>query len=87
MDNGKSFDREMRKIRELDFAIQETAMYLDAYPDSKAALDYYTVMRKMREAAVEEYEKKHGPLTIFGNMSNKSWQWTEKPWPWEPEAN
>ena len=77
----------LNKLRMLDFAIQETALYLDAYNDNSSALGYYDSMRKMREDVMAEYESKYGPITIFGNKNNKSWQWTDEPWPWEAEAN
>ncbi len=77
----------MNKLRMLDFAIQETALYLDAYQDNTSALEYYSSMRKMREEVMEEYESKYGPITIFGNNNTKAWQWNDSPWPWEAEAN
>ena len=77
----------MKKLRMLDFAIQESALYLDAYPDNAPALEYYDSIRSRREEVLEEYEKKYGPVTIFGNRSTDSWQWTNEPWPWEAEAN
>ena len=77
----------MNKLRMLDFAIQESALYLDAYPENASALEYYDSMRKLREDVMAEYENKYGPITIFGNMNTKSWQWTDEPWPWEAEAN
>lgn len=77
----------MNKLRMLDFAIQEGALYLDAYPDNSSALEYYDSMRKMRGEVISEYESKYGPITIFGNVNAGSWQWTNDPWPWETEAN
>lgn len=77
----------MQKLRMLDFAIQEAALYLDAYPENSAALEYYTSMRELREDVLSEYESKYGPITIFGNTNTNAWQWTDAPWPWEAEAN
>ena len=77
----------MNKLRMLDFAIQETALYLDAYKDNASALEYYSSIKKMREDVMAEYEAKYGPITIFGNESTRSWQWNDAPWPWEVEAN
>ena len=77
----------LNKLRMLDFAIQESALYLDGYGDNASALEYYDSMRRMREDVMAEYESKYGPITIFGNVNNKSWQWTDSPWPWESEAN
>lgn len=71
-----------RRVKELDFAINEVALYLNAYPDSAPALEYYNCMRARRQAMVEEYEAACGPLTMFGNCGD-SWQWVRGPWPWQ----
>lgn len=76
----------LQRLRMLDFAIQETALYLDGY-SSPAALEYYTSLKGMREDVLSEYEHKYGPMTIFGNENEQTWQWTDAPWPWEAEAN
>ena len=74
-------------LRKLDFCIQETVLYLDAYPDCRQALEYYHKLLEQRKEAMETYEAKCGPITQYGNQSRTSWDWTQKPWPWEPEAN
>lgn len=87
-------NRESRKCREqtellraLDFAIQETVLYLDAYPDSDEALQYYHALLRQRACALAAYEEGCGPMTIYGNRSQTSWDWVKAPWPWEPDAN
>lgn len=77
----------MRKIRELDFVINEVALYLDVYPRCRKALEYYRRACAEREVAVNEYESKYGPLTFFENRDNCSWQWINSPWPWQYDAN
>ncbi|MBE6662551.1 MAG: spore coat protein CotJB [Ruminococcaceae bacterium] len=74
-------------IREADFVLVETVLYLDAYPDCQEALAYYHKWCERRESLVREYEKCYGPLTAMGNMSKTSWDWTKSPAPWEYEAN
>lgn len=74
-------------LRALDFAIWETALYLDAYPDNQRALDYYHRLCTEREQLMAAYEKNCGPLSLFGNVSRNSWDWVGGPWPWEPDAN
>lgn len=78
---------EKNMLRALDFAIQETVLYLDAYPENQQALKYYHELLAQREQVMESYEKNCGPLTIYGNMSRNSWDWVEGPWPWEADAN
>ncbi|MBQ9080015.1 MAG: spore coat protein CotJB [Clostridia bacterium] len=77
----------MRRIRALDFAIQETVLYLDAYPDCAEALEHYHKLVCERNTAVAEYEQQCGPVTIFGNTSTSKWQWINGPWPWHYDAN
>lgn len=71
-----------QRVKELDFAINEVTLYLDVYPNSAPALEYYNGMLKQRAAAVEEYEAACGPLTMYGNRGD-SWQWVRGPWPWQ----
>lgn len=76
-----------KNLQALDFALVETALYLDAYPENRQALEYYHRLIAQREAAMENYEKSCGPVTMYGNKSRNSWDWVEGPWPWEPDAN
>lgn len=71
------------RLREVDFAIYETVLYLDAYPESREALAYYHSLMQTRKALLEEYQSKIGPVTAFGNQSTSSWDWVQTPWPWE----
>ena len=76
-----------RKLQVLDFSIVDTAIYLNAYPHCKEALDYYHKLVKEREALCEMINEKCGPVTAMGNKSNSEWNWVSGPWPWEPDAN
>ena len=46
----------MKKLREIDFCLVETILYLDAYPDHPQALEYYHKLNAERSALMEEYE-------------------------------
>ncbi len=86
--NGYGGCREQKEmLRALDFAIQETILYLDAYPDNQQALAYYHQLIEQRKAVADAYEKNCGPLTFYGNKSKTSWDWVAGPWPWQIEAN
>lgn len=74
-------------LRTINFALVETALYLDAYPDSCEALAYYHKLLGERAALMAEYTQSCGPLTQYDNTSQSSWQWVKTPWPWEHEAN
>ena len=78
---------QLQLLRTLDFAIQETALYLDAYPDHPEALSYSHALIAEREKALNAYQKGCGPQTIYANESRTSWDWVKGPWPWESDAN
>jgi spore coat protein JB len=73
----------MKQIRELDFAIIETALFLNAYPDNTEALSYYHELTRMYEKLREEYNTACGPLTLYSNKCEDKWAWGNMPWPWE----
>ena len=87
MDNRINCCALMKKISMLDFAITETVLYLDAYPECSAALDYYHRLIEQREAYAKEYQAKCGPITNHGVRSCDGWSWVKGPWPWEYDAN
>lgn len=75
-------DALMQRLQKLDFSIQETVLYLDAYPDCCEAKAYYHQLVKERCEVAKEYEENCGPLKAMGNVSTTTWQWVEAPWPW-----
>ncbi len=76
-----------KKLQELDFAIIETGLYLNAYPESREALNYYHRLIAEREAVAKNVNEKCGPLTLWQNTNRNEWNWTSAPWPWEIDAN
>ena len=78
---------ERETLRAINFAIQETVLFLDAYPCHPEALAYYHALVEQREKLLASYEKHCGPMTMYGNTSHDSWDWVKGPWPWETEAN
>ena len=77
----------LKQLQAIDFAIQETVLYLDAYPNCRQALEFYHHLIAQRKHLMESYEKEHGPLTMYGNTGHTSWDWIDGPWPWELDAN
>ena len=77
----------LNRIRAEDFALYEVALYLDAHPRHKKALQYYAEHQKIAQMLKKSFEEAYGPLTIYGNTDEDAWKWTEGPWPWEKEAN
>ena len=77
----------MQTLRALDFAIQETVLYLDAYPNCCQALEYYHRLIDERKKVLAAYEETCAPVTMFGNTDHTAWKWIDSPWPWEADAN
>lgn len=73
----------LRKLQAVDFALYDTVLYLDAYPNCRKALSYYHSLLEAQKKLQTEYEAKYGPVTAFGNASADEWKWTLTPWPWE----
>ena len=69
------------KIRELDFAIIELALYLDTHPDDRKALCLHNTYAKQVKELKDKYQKVYGPLTL--DYPCNKWRWLEQPWPWE----
>lgn len=74
----------LRNIQVYDFAMQETALFLNSHPDDRSALQYYREYRNLRKQATDLYEKCFGPLTNRGPVTN-AWTYVYGPWPWESE--
>ena len=76
-------EQTLQKLRQIDFALYDVILYLDAYPNCRKALSYYHSLIEMQRKLKAEYESHYGPLTAFGNESKSTWEWTATPWPWE----
>ena len=74
------------RLRKVDFAIYDTVLYLDVYPDCVKAQEYYQKLVCEREELCKRINSECGPITFNNAMSGK-WSWTKGPWPWEPGAN
>ena len=68
-------------------AIVETALYLDSYPENKAAINYYKKLLEEREKLSGELARIGRPMTYLDAAKDDSWNWVNSPWPWETEAN
>ena len=84
MTHGNNVSAEMltKKLQELAFAKVECELYLDAYPECAAALDYYKGIIKEYTKLAELYENTVAPIRQENIMSDK-WTWVQTPWPWQ----
>ena len=80
--NSCDIRREMlEKIKSLNFAIIELALYLNTHPNDEKALALYRRYSNELKELKDKYQKVYGPLTIY--YPCKKWRWLEEPWPWE----
>lgn len=77
----------MKRIQMCDFVLIETALYLDAHPDNKEAIEYYNKHLKMKQAAMAEYQEKFGVLTQNTEIRGNRWEWVDGGWPWQLQEN
>ena len=72
----------LRRLQELAFAKVECELYLDAYPECAAALEYYkSIIGQYRELC-EQYEAEFAPIRQE-NITADGWTWVDTPWPWQ----
>lgn len=72
-----------KRLKAVEFSLVDVVLYLDAYPDCRKALNYYSKLRKEREMLLESINNSCGPLTMYDNVSCDEWKWTDGPWPWQ----
>lgn len=77
----------MQTIRKYDFALYDLALYLDTHTQCRDAMQLYQKYRTLRQAAVEEYIRRFGPINHMQSGCQEQWDWVKGPYPWEKEAN
>ena len=83
--NHKSKEELLKEIMELDFAVNDLALYLDTHPCCQKALRLHKEYTEKLENLKKEYTSHYGPLSIYDDIN--SWNtWVENPWPWERGA-
>lgn len=72
-------------INKVSFAVYDIQLFLDSHPKNQEALTYFHEHSELRNAALKEYARRFGPLTIDTAHDNasKSWEWIHQKWPWE----
>lgn len=84
--NASSVSALKKRLQKVDFALSDTILYLDAYPESKAAMAHYQKLLEEHDSIIAKLNAAGVPMTPLGNYSDE-WKWTYSPWPWEYEAN
>lgn len=72
-------------INKVSFAVDDIQLFLNSHPTCKEALAYFYEHNELRNAALKEYSRRFGPLTIETANENASncWEWIQGKWPWE----
>lgn len=75
----------LQQINEISFAAYDTLLFLDTHPNDQQALQFYREMSQKRNAAMEEFGRIYGPLTVDCTCATNGnrWQWIDQTWPWE----
>ncbi len=77
----------MQVIRKYDFALYDLMLYLDTHTQCQEAMKLYRKYRAQRDAAVQEYVRRFGPIQASQSSAEMQWDWSKGPYPWEREAN
>lgn len=80
-------DTVMHQMQALHFAINELVLYLDTHPDDSDALELLRDYNEMYRMGQDELRKAHGPQTVFQAGEGDTFDWVQKPWPWQLCAN
>lgn len=72
-------------INKVSFAVNDIQLFLDSHPKNTEALAYFQEHNTLRNAALTEYARRFGPLTIetANDAASNCWEWIEQKWPWE----
>ncbi|MGH4050057.1 MAG: spore coat protein CotJB [Clostridium sp.] len=77
----------LKQIVSYEFMKDDLGLYLNTHPMDQEALAKYNYYVMESKGLKEHYEMNYGMLTEHSSLSPYPWQWSNNPWPWEPEAN
>ena len=78
----RSFDESLRALMAEDFAVYETALYLDGHPEDREALGYLREHRERADTLRRQITEAGYPLT-FTDTPRGRYAWVTTPWPWQ----
>lgn len=75
----------LQYINEVSFAVNDILLYLDTHPCDCKAMEFYRKNVEKRKAALCDFAKYYGPLTVdtADEAHSENWEWVMQPWPWE----
>ncbi len=75
--------KELSKIRELQFAVLETNLYLNTHPEDMRVLKLHNEFATELCMLTQQYQENYGLLRANFSEAEFPWQWIEEPWPWQ----
>lgn len=75
------------QLQTVDFAITDTLLYLDAYPEDNRAKEYLNKRVEERDQILATMNESGCPPITPTADTTGEFRWVESPWPWEPDAN
>ena len=77
-------EKMLYELDSISFAAHELNLYLDMHPEDQSMVTLFNDYRRKLEELTKNYEDKFGPLMVNSEeMENKTFSWTNSPWPWE----
>ena len=76
----------MRLLQAEDFAVYETALYLDGHPADRDALAYFGEHKRRADELRREVTRSGYPLS-FTDTPEGRYAWVSAPWPWQKGGN
>ncbi len=73
----------LAQIRELQFAVLETNLYLNTHPEDMRVLRLHNSFARDLCQLTREYQQNYGMLRANFCDAEFPWQWIEEPWPWQ----
>ena len=80
--NCKNEEMLLHEVMKYQFAVVDTALYLDTHPYDQEALSRHYMYSTRLKQLKAEYEKYHGPLTLY-KPQREYWKYKNGPWPRE----
>lgn len=74
-------------IRQVSFVMDDLCLYLDTHPYDREALAMFLGKQERRNALIDEYTEKYGPIRSCQINNDGTWSWANPPMPWKVEAN
>lgn len=77
-------ERDLQKIRELAFAVNDLNLALDVDPSNKKLYSLFKMYAEELDEKCKNYSKKYDVLEVIDDVKG-TYTWYKNPWPWESD--